>query len=64
MLNARAIALQGLGYGPRLVAVQGFARATPPIAYPSGGTGRRAQPRKLPAKRRDRDDDVLMFLLR
>lgn len=66
MLNARAIAVQGVGFGPRLTAVQGlspFKIVTPPtgdiIPY---GSGRLVRP-EVKRKRRDRDDDVLLFML-
>lgn len=33
MLDARAVALQGIGYSPLLVAVQGFAEAAVAVSY-------------------------------
>lgn len=39
MMTARAIGLQGIGYGPRLVAVQGFA-PVPVLGRVYGGGGR------------------------
>jgi hypothetical protein len=59
-LKPRAIALQGVGYSPRLVAVQGLwpveeKRLEPPVT------------RHLPQRkkrRRDTDDDVLLFILK
>lgn len=65
MLSPRAIALQGIGYRPRLVALQGFAQfddvqKPDVIPYAPGGM---VFPEKK-RRKRDRDDDVLMFLLR
>lgn len=67
-LDSRNLALQGLGGGPLQVALQGLLPlADKPEELPAfaGGAGRRPRtvPRKAPA-RRDRDDDVLLFLLR
>jgi hypothetical protein len=65
MLSPRAIALQGIGFKPRLVALQGFAQfddvqKPDVIPYAPGGM---VFPEKK-RRKRDRDDDVLMFLLR
>lgn len=65
MLSSRAVALQGIGFRPRLVALQGFSpfddvQKPDVIPYAPGGM---VYPKKAPRKR-DRDDDVLMFLLR
>lgn len=65
MINARAVALQGIGFRPRLVALQGFApyetvQKPDVIPYAPGGM---VFPQKK-RRRRDKDDDVLMFLLR
>lgn len=57
-IDRRAIATQGLGFSPRMVAVQGLypTQATTPL-------GPRPRMRRKP-KRHDRDDDALLFLLR
>jgi hypothetical protein len=62
-LDARAIALQGLGFGPRLTAVQGM--YAPSAESPDTGqaTSIPFRPRPPRSKRHDRDDDVLLFLL-
>ena len=65
MLSPRAIALQGIGFRPRLVALQGLypqddVQKPDVIPY---GSGRMVYPERN-KRRRDRDDDVLMFLLR
>ena len=67
-LDPRNLALQGVGGGPLQVALQGLLPLEETPAEPpafAGGVGRRPRPstRKAPA-RRDRDDDVLLFLLR
>lgn len=54
----REVAVQGVGYGPGSMALQGFYRR----GQSSEGPGRRIL--DLRRRRRDRDDDVLMFLLR
>lgn len=40
-MSARSIALQGIGYGARLTALQGFgdAAVTPPVVFQGGGRG-------------------------
>lgn len=59
-LSARGIATQGVGHGPRMTALQGFVPQTAPQPHPAGGRpSRRSRDR-----RRDRDDDALIFLLR
>jgi len=65
MLNSRAIAVQGVGFGPRLFAVQGFSaiRAVePPVDIVPYSSGRLVRP-DAKRKRRDQDDDVLLFML-
>jgi hypothetical protein len=63
----REVALQGLGYGQGSAALQGFYRRqdtgiiVPPDFAPTWGP--KVYPKKSP-RRRDRDDDVLLFLLR
>lgn len=53
-----AISVQGVGFSPRLLARHGF---NPLHGIPIGGGPRVT---KRPKAKRDRDDDVLMFLLR
>lgn len=64
MLSSRAIATQGLGFGAKLTSVQGFAPAQtvvePPFILPSRGAAVKPRVRR----RQDRDDDVLLFLLK
>lgn len=60
---------KGRLFGGRLFAGRLFRGqvVTPSYAPPAGGPGRRQAPlesRRTPATRRDRDDDVLLFLLR
>lgn len=57
-LDPRRVALQGLGGSVRLVALQGLA---PQSARPMVFQGPAKRPRK---RRRDTDEDVLLFLLR
>lgn len=69
MLSPRAIAVQGIGFSPRLVSVQGLwpfdIPVTPPdigsslIGGVGGGTGRR-RPEII---KRQRDDDDLALVL-
>lgn len=62
----REVAVQGIGYGSGSMALQGFRRQSTEYVVPQGGPGgpvRRLAQRK-PVTRRDRDDDVLLFLLR
>ena len=59
-LDKRGIAIQGVGFGPRLVGLQGLWKVThtpfePPV------TPYLPQRKK---RRRDTDDDVLLFILR
>ena len=88
-LSLRAIAVQGVGYGPRSMASHGFGRSAV-IALPvtrgasheisvqgvgylpppyAGGGGPIVRRRKAPSPllaarpRRDRDDDILLFIL-
>lgn len=74
MLNSRAIALQGVGFGRQYVALQGFVQVSAAAQredtfYASGGTisasdwRRRFEPKTVPdlrAKRRRREE---LFLL-
>lgn len=65
MLAPRAIALQGIGYRPRYVALQGLVPLDDtirPDVIPYGRGGIVTPVKKK--RRRDRDDDVLLFLLR
>ena len=59
-MNPRAIALQGIGFGPLLVAVQGFA----PFANFIGGVGGSVAARQRTAARISRggDEDELIWL--
>lgn len=65
-LLPRATAVQGVGFAPRVLALQGFAPVAETPGYSVGpGAPRRPLPRELPRRqRRDTDDDVLLFLLR
>lgn len=63
-LDPLAIALQGVGFGPSLMAVQGFGFVDDEPETP--GRGWRSVPRikrKEPKVRRDKDDDVLLAFL-
>lgn len=65
MLAPRAIALQGIGYRPRYVALQGFVPlgdTLRPDVIPYGRGGVVTPVKKK--RRRDNDDDVVLFLLR
>ena len=66
------IPVQGVGYGPRSMALQGFGRRgailASALAYAGGGgpiVRRRKAPLPLLAARprRDQDDDILLFIL-
>lgn len=62
MLDARAIAVQGLGSAPSVLAVQGFY----PQAQMQPETPPQFRSRPSPRKRddkRDKDDDILLFIL-
>ncbi len=61
-IDSRAVALQGVGFTPRLVALQGFGALPQPAQRPEviPGFSRRYAPAK---KRKDTDDDVLMAFL-
>lgn len=68
-LDPLIIALQGVGFGPALMAVQGLGDAAddPGPEQPTG-RGWRAVPRpkrrEAPARRQDKDDDAaVLFLL-
>lgn len=67
MLDPRAIALQGIGFGALQTAIQGFGtEVIAPEPIPDVipyGSGRMVFPERK-QKRRDNDDDVLLFLLR
>lgn len=60
-LDRRAIALQGVGFGRRLLAFQGLRPAAPPAPETGVGGAWMARPKK---KRRRDDDEVLLFLIR
>ena len=67
MLNVRSLALQGIGFGPRHTALQGLVLSdgevpTIPDVIPYG-SGKWIKPEPKRDARRDRDDDVLLFLL-
>lgn len=59
-LDKRAIAIQGLGFSPRLVGVQGL---WPEERTPFEPPVTRYLPQRK-KRRRDTDDDVLLFILR
>lgn len=66
MISPRAVAVQGIGFRPRLVGLQGFApfdgvQKPDVIPYAPGGM---VYPKKKKPRKRDRDDDVLLFLIR
>lgn len=63
---SREVAVQGVGFGPLSTALQGLyvrrqSGSIPPDFVPTWGP--KVYPKKSP-RRRDRDDDVLLFLLR
>ena len=61
MLNPRVVALQGLGQTSKLVALQGLRPIStrPPVdAAPFVSA-----PARKKRRRKDRDDDVLLFLM-
>ena len=60
-LDRRAIALQGVGFGRRLLAFQGLRPSAPPAPETGAGGSWMARPKK---KRRRDDEDVLLFLIR
>lgn len=62
-INSRDVAVQGIGFSAGNIALQGFYRrgAAGPDFAPTWGP--KVYPKKSP-RRRDRDDDVLLFLLR
>ena len=68
-INARAVQAQGVGYGARMLALQGFVIRAGYLDSYQGGGGPIVRRRKAPVtvetarQRRDRDDDVLMFIL-
>ena len=68
-INIRAVQIQGVGYGARMLALQGFViRADYLDSYQGGGgpiVRRRKTPVSVETARRhgDGDDDVLMFIL-
>lgn len=70
MLSGRAIALQGVGFGPRAMALQGFASVSeePAQVFISGGGPALWVPRPGAdlvdeRRRRQREDDSLLMLL-
>ena len=64
-MNPRAIALQGIGFGPTSMAVQGFVAMVqpeqPPLTY--APLPRKKAGRKTTDPRRDNDDDFLVAIL-
>ena len=67
-MNPLAIALQGIGFGPRATAVQGFVelevRPEDQIEFTRLRPSRRLKKKKEVEKvRRDTDDDVLFAIL-
>ena len=71
MLSARAIALQGIGFSPLLVAVQGFSAYEAAVTPPSADTSSAYAPgarvrdgyRRPEITQRQRDDDDLALVL-
>lgn len=64
-LDPRALAVQGIGFASRVLAVQGFLSeeekpALPPIYLRPSAS---ASKKKKVVKRKDTDDDVLMLLM-
>ena len=64
------IPVQGVGYGPRSMALHGFGRRSLAVSpFYAGGGGPIVRRRKAPLPllaarpRRDRDDDILLFIL-
>lgn len=57
--NRRAIAVQGIGFSARLVALQGFGTYEP---LPQPSLERVSRPTRK-RRHRDEDDDVLIFIL-
>ncbi len=49
MLSARAIALQGVGFAPAVLALQGFVAADEIAVLPAGGGELVTRPKKRPA---------------
>lgn len=60
MLDARAIAVNGLGYGALLTAVNGLWGIAQNPTAPSGQRGRRGKYRSLPRRRPDEDEALLL----
>ena len=58
MLDARAVALQGIGYSPLLVAVQGFAEAAVAVSY-ADANARSYAKRRAPYGREYGDADEM-----
>ena len=59
----REVAVQGIGFGAGSTALQGFYRRGAAGQDFAPTWGPKVYPKKSP-RRRDRDDDVLLFLLR
>ena len=62
MLDVRAIAVQGVGSAPSVLAVQGFYLQSQVQPETPPQFGPRPSPRKRDDKR-DVDDDILLFIL-
>jgi len=69
MLSPRAIAVQGIGFSPRLVSVQGLWPIEVPVTPPDAGSnyapgaGRSTGYRRPEITKRQRDDDDLALVL-
>ena len=70
MLSPRAIAVQGIGFTPRLVSVQGLWPYEIPVVTPPGagsnyapGARSRGDYRRPETTKRQRDDDDLALML-
>lgn len=63
-LDVRSIALQGVGFGSKSIALQGFAASETEVSkpqYPGGFASRPRRERKV--DRLNDDDDVLMLFI-
>lgn len=62
MLSSRAVALQGVGFSPALLALQGLVpREAIPVAPNVGGFGAGRQNKAWPKKRKRQPDDWLLL---